>query len=146
MIRTTIPAAEAAYVRFRELSRRLKIYSEGRNILFATQTGRDAVLSTLADLKAFHDDMTALAATPGVAKYATDSTDDPTYNVVTEYAAMLSALGSCIAEIVSTFPTQGNYVLERQIDNQGNVTPGNFNAPSLAPLRALLSALELTIE
>lgn len=87
----------------------------------------------------------ALASTPGLPAYAQNEVDDDTYNVTTEYTAMLAAIDGALAWVTTNFPKDGSgYLLAYQFI--GNAyTARTFSTAALATFRTTLDSLIATI-
>jgi hypothetical protein len=90
--------------------------------------------------------LTALAATPGLAAYAQAQLGNATFDIAAAFSAMQSAITATVQWIVSNFPKDaGNFLNYATFDGSGNVVFTVFTAGQLAGFISVLNALIATI-
>ena len=78
--------------------------------------------------------------------YARNEVNDPAYDIVAEYNAVIAAIDAIDTNIENTFPTgAGGYLLERQFTADG-YAQRTFTPAETATLAGLITALIATIE
>lgn len=88
--------------------------------------------------------MAALASTPGLSTYAQTESNNGSYNVSTEYTAMVNAIDACLTWVTTNFPASGGY-LQTHSFVSGAYTPRTFSTADLATFRTVLDSLIATI-
>jgi hypothetical protein len=79
------------------------------------------------------EDLTAIAATPGLAAYASDQVNDPTYDVVAEFNAMRAAMVNARDSLMAMFPKDGSgFLLYQSFTASGGLQYRTFTAAQLA--------------
>jgi hypothetical protein len=129
--------------RAKQLASQFKVYLQARRPLFVAGTTADTVLATYFDSVRFRDSLTAIAAIPGIAAYAQAQENDGSYDVVSEFTALIADVDAMTAEISSTFPADGSgYLLDRQLAPDGkSLVYRDFTGPQLATLVTLVDAV-----
>jgi len=143
--RATNTLAEDAYKRIKQLANGAKVALDRANTTFDTTTGADVILSLRANLASYLEGMAAqVAAVPNadLIDAAGRIEEDPTYDAVVEYNAMVTAINAVIDEIVSTMPTD-NYTWD--VQTQGQVW-NTFSPGALNSLQALVVTASASIE
>ena len=139
-----IPATE--YDRAKRLAVQIKRLAEARSISFASGATSAEVLSVADNLNALKAGLEAAKQTPGIAAYAASQEDDGTYDVATEFNAMLSAVDAVVANIVITLPKDASdWLLINKINADGSLTPRSFTGAQLGSLRTNLDSLAASI-
>lgn len=89
----------------------------------------------------------SLASTPGLALYAQDQENDPGYDVVAEYQALIAAIDTLIAEMVAVIPTSnpGGYAEVYTLNQSGSKTPRTFTPAEMSGVVAALNAVDAAI-
>lgn len=90
---------------------------------------------------------------PGIAEYArTQKNKDPTYDIVVEFQAVMTALDAVMDEIETTFPNDGTadkwltaVKFAPLVEGQSPIEQRQFSTAATASLRSLLLALVSTI-
>jgi hypothetical protein len=91
-------------------------------------------------------ELNELAATPGIGDYAKEQEDDPTYDVVAEFASMLSAIDEVVTNISSTLPVDGSgFHLLFKTNPDATLDPRLFTGASLSGLITKLDAVVAAI-
>lgn len=62
------------------------------------------LLGILAKLTQASADFNEIAAIPGIAEYAISQEDDPLYDVVAEFQALVAVIGIAVAALAAAFP------------------------------------------
>jgi hypothetical protein len=106
----------------------------------------DRILNYASMLARSKVEMTALAATPGLATYAQAQENNGALNIATEYNTMVAQIDATVAWIVSNFPQDGGgFKLAFTMANDGTPVYRTFDTASLATFRTALDALITTI-
>lgn len=98
------------------------------------------IRSTLSNLIAAKAALQAAAAVSGIAAYAQAQEGDETYDVVAEFNALVSAINTAGATLLTGLPTSGGYVLMEQWSANG-FTEREFTPAQTASLRTDLQAI-----
>lgn len=106
-----------------------------------TSVTADRILDLAAQIKSAKDFMAQRAALPGIVPFAQTQENDATYNVATEYAAMVTQMDATVAWIANNFPAANGYAQAVTINPDGTTTPRTFDAAQLATFRPVLDAL-----
>lgn len=89
----------------------------------------------------------ALVLTPGLAQYAKDQTNDPSYDVVAEFNTMRNAMNSARDSLIATFPKDGNgFILYQTINANGTIATRTFTSAQLAAAVALVDSVIASID
>lgn len=90
----------------------------------------------------------AISTTQGLVDYANAQHPDvPTYDVVTEYNAVMSEIDNALAWIAANIPADGSgYELVYQRNPDGSKVYREFTPAQTTGLRTTLSAIEALIE
>lgn len=84
--------------------------------------------------------LAAIAQVSGLATYAQEQSNDPTYNVGAEFTAMQNAIASARTWIETNFPASGGYLQSHQITG-GAVVERSFTPATTAGLRTALQSV-----
>lgn len=85
--------------------------------------------------------MTTWAQTPGVATYAKDQKEDPTFDVAAQWITLRDAMISCRDNLIALFPTNANgFALYQTLTSTG-FTYRDFTAAQCAPALPLIDAV-----
>ena len=134
------------YDRAKKLAFQVQRLTSARSTEFSSGASSAQVLSLLDNIRALKSQLDAVKSTPGIATYAKEQEDDPAYDVVAEFTALLAAIDAVIAEIVTTMPTDGSgFLLLNQFDVDGALIPRNFTPVQLASLRTLLDVVTASV-
>jgi hypothetical protein len=91
--------------------------------------------------------MSGWASTPGLAAYARAQTDDPNYDVVAEFNAMLNAINSAKTTLTNMFPKDGSgFILYQTIQPNGSLQNRTFTVAQLAGAVVQIDAVIATID
>lgn len=132
-----IPAEN--YQRSKDLANQLKRQAQTRSATFASGAKSAEILAAADHLNAFKTELIAMSQTPGIVAFAKEQEDDPTYDVVAEFTALLATIDAVIAEIVSTLPADTNdWLLINKINADGSLAPRSFTGAQLSGLRSLM--------
>jgi len=127
--------------RSKKLALQVKNYLSVRENQFLSDTNADVVLATFNDLKRYRDEFLSYRDIPGIAQYARDQENDQTYDVVTEFNAMITAIEAVITNIYSSFPKDANnFLLEKKLLVDGTYEFRIFTGVQLSTLRGLITA------
>ena len=137
-----------AYAALKRQALASKIYLNQQSSAMNTQATTSAyipkaVIQHLVQVIALMD---GWSATPGIATYAQAQENDPTYDVVTEYTAMRTAMVSARDQLVTMFPKDAQgHLLYETFDAGDNVVGVTFTQAQLAPVVTLLNNVAATI-
>ncbi len=127
----------------------LKTYATAAAARLAAGGTSEDVLNVLIQFVSYQRNLTAIQNTPGIASYAITQEDDPAYDVVAEFTALLALIQAGIDLIVTTFPTQDvggtEYMLAYTLNADGSQTPRIFTPGNLAALRTNLSSIAAAV-
>lgn len=142
--RATALSTEQAFDRLRAQALATKQYLQGQRTLMVAATCSAGVpLSVIQHLGQVSVLMAGWAATPGLANYARDQVDDPTYDVVAEFNAMKSAIDSARDTLIGMFPKDASdWILYQKINPDGSLMTRTFNSAQLA---GAVSQIDLVI-
>ena len=101
-----------------------------------------SVIQHLQKVIALFDGWTA---TPGIATYAQQQENDPTYDVATEYTTMRTAMVNALNSLVSIFPTSGGFMAYQTLNLDGTITVRTFTAAQLSSVVTLCNSVAATI-
>lgn len=83
---------------------------------------------------------------PGIGPFAQEQCNDPALDIAAEFTAMMSALDTALASIVSGFPKDGSgYLLYTTFDANGRYVYRQLNPAQTAAIRTNLTALVAAI-
>ncbi len=137
---------QLGYVEAKNIANFLKNYCSSRSTQFQLDTNADVILVTFHDLRRRKDELISIRSIPGIAQYAKDQEDDPAYDVVVEFDALIAAVEAVMSSIKTTFPTDvDGYLLEKQFNAQGTYDFQQFTGAQLATLRGLLDAVNAQV-
>lgn len=132
--------------RAKKLALQLKGYLQQRNLQLQSTAGADVIMAIMSDVRTYRIDFLQIAAIPGIAEHARELENDPTYDVVAEFNAMLAAMSATVTEVVNTFPKDASgYWLEKQVAGDGNVIFRAFPPAATAQLRTRITAVIASI-
>jgi hypothetical protein len=135
------------YAKAQAEAARLRSYSvSAQAALAAGNVSANAVIQALTTLTgsiAVFDEVTAL---PGIAAYAQNEENDPTYDVAAEYTAMRTEAIGARDWILTNFPTAvSGEILKDTLENDGSITVRQFTPAQTAGLQTALGQLIATI-
>lgn len=128
---------------------RLKSYLEGKIFeINETPTSSYRLIEILNTLRQARQVMDNAAATPGIADYAINEQNDPTYNVAAEFTGLRNAIQDAITWMATNFPRNaaGTFILSESMDNDGQITPHYFLLADLGDLPTRLQLIVDSIE
>lgn len=143
--RATNVLPEVGYRQARGVAANLKNYVINRSTQFQSETNRDVVLVTMQDIRRAKVDLQQAASVPGIVQYSRDQEDDNTYDLVSEFTALISLIDAAIDNVTATFPTQNGFLLEKKFAPDGTYTFGAFTGAQLASLRTALNAIAAAV-
>lgn len=134
---------EQAYRDARVYATLLKAYLQSRSEQFqAGPTNADVLLATFHDVRRIRDSIQAAAGVPGIANYARAQENDPAYDVIAEWTALLSAVASLLSFVTTNFPKDANgYLLEKTFAADGTYVFRTFTSAQLAGLVSAIAAV-----
>ena len=145
-VRATNVLPRVGYDLAKGVAANLKNYVTNRSTQFQNTINRDIVLVTMQDIRRAKVDLQNSAAIPGIVQYAQDQENDPTYDVVGEFTALIALIDAVIDSVTLTFPTDaGGFLLEKKFAPDGTYTFGTFTGPQLANLRTALDAIAAVV-
>ena len=104
------------YSRSKEIALQVKTYLQSRISQFSTSTSADLVLSVYFDVSRARSELAEIATIQGIAQYAKDQEDDQSYDVVSEFSALLSNLDAITSAISANYPRdEAGYLLNRKV-------------------------------
>lgn len=140
-----LPAVE--YENAKRVAVQLKSQAQYRSTAFASGATSAEILSMVDQLRTLRAKLDAAKAVPGIAAYAQAQENDGTYDVATEFTAMIAAIDAVITEVVTTFPKDVNgWMLINSINADGTLAPRAFTGAQLANIRSLLDSLAAAID
>jgi hypothetical protein len=144
--RATNVIPQIAYQQVRATARNVKVNSDA----FVSQMAASGANYTfLRDvyifLKNADTQFATLSAVPGIAEYAQQQEDDPTYNVGAEFTAMRNTIAAVLSWMNSNVPTSVTAVAPTAWVQDGPLIATAFTAQQTAPLRTLLQAVSASI-
>jgi hypothetical protein len=89
--------------------------------------------------------LTSLAATPGLAAYASDQEGDPEYDVVAEFTALQATLAAALSWMGSNVPTNVTAVSPANWPSSEGLIATTFTPAQTAGLRTQLAAVVAAI-
>lgn len=123
-----------------------KLATDTKNLMAAGNVSASVIRQLLEACLAAKTEFTAAASVSGIVAYVQAQEGDPTYNVATEFNAMLSAIDGIIDEIVSIVPTgTGGYVLMEKWEASG-VSSRQVTPAQTATLRDRLDTFIASVE
>lgn len=128
---------------------RLKAYLSGKIAeINDTPTSTYKLLEILSTLRQARQLLDDAAATPGLAAYAINEQNDPTYDVAAEYSALRAVIQDAITWMATNFPRNaaGTFILAETMGVDGDVTPHYFMLADLGDLPTRLQAIVNAIE
>lgn len=134
---------------YNQSKRKAAAYKNILNNAVASMAGgttSPTILDTLLTLREFNADMAVYKAIAGIGAYAQAQEDDVNYDVVAEFNAMTDAIDAAIAQITSTFPTDGTYILAHTMSAAGVVSGRSFTAGQVASIITSLNAIIASID
>lgn len=85
--------------------------------------------------------LTSLAATPGLAAYASDQEGDPEYDVVAEFTALQATLAAALSWMGSNVPTNVTVVAPASWPSASSLIATTFTPAQTAGLRTQLQSV-----
>lgn len=141
--RATNILPQEGYDRSKKIASRLKQFSANRSAALAGGGNSDQVLGTVDSMKLFKEQLVEVATIPGIGDYAKTQEDDPTYDVVAEFTALLVLIDAVVAEVFATFPVDVSGFLQAYtLIADGTQVPRIFTPAQLAGLRTELNAVD----
>lgn len=136
-----------AYDDIKAVAVQLERLAQARAASWASGGDAFEVIAALDIAVAFKDRLQSLASTPGLATYAQEQENDPTYDVVAEYNALITAIDNFITEIVNTMPVSnpGGYIEQFSLNADGSKTVRTFTGAQLSGVIATLNAIDAAI-
>ncbi|KKM76782.1 hypothetical protein LCGC14_1376700 [marine sediment metagenome] len=139
-----IPSAE--YERAKQAAVQVRRLAQNRSSTFASGATSAEVLAVADNLSSMKATLESIRGVPGIGVYANAQEDDDTYDVAAAFNAMLAAIDSVIAEIVSALPKdQSDWLLINKINEDGSLSARSFTGAALTNLRTTLDVLVASI-
>ncbi len=139
-VRASNKTASMAYLEAKSTAQGLKTFCNQVLVSYNNDTAADKITSVIRQFADFRKRLNRLISTPGFADFGKGDEDDQTYDVDTEYAALVTLLTTFISNAKSAIPRQGDYLLISQFtDNK--VTSRIFTRAQLATLRENIQAI-----
>ena len=140
--RATNVIPQLAYQQVRNLARNVKVNCAA----FVSQMAASGATYTLLRdiyvfLKSADAQFDALAATPGLALYAQQQENDPTYDVAAEFTAMRATIATALSWMATNVPTSVTAVAPAEWTQNGPLIATTFTSAQTAPLRTLLQSV-----
>lgn len=128
-----------AYDRAKQTATGLRRFAQSLSTKLASGGDSEQILSVVDSLVSFKNNLNASAGVAGIVPYAKDQEDDQTYDIVTEFTALIALIDLAVTEVVTTIPTDGSgFLLIQTITASGTRVPRTFTAPQLAGIRTRL--------
>ena len=145
--RATTFTPDKAYTEAKKWAVQLKHFGTSRSAQWAGGADAEMVRSVLRDLRSFKERFTQLAAVPGIVAWAKAQEDDPAYDVVSEFNAMLAAIDASIVQIVGQVPEDAScYMQMYTLNADGSETPRTFPGGALGGIRGTFDAIAATVD
>jgi hypothetical protein len=127
-------SAAGAFDRLQRQAAATKTYLQNQRVFMVAATcNADTPLSVIQHLGQVSILMATWATTPGLAQYARDQYNDPTYDVVAEFNAMKSAIDTARDTLITAFPKDaGGFILYQKINPDGSILLRTFTSAQLA--------------
>lgn len=137
-----------AWDAIRNIAGQVKVNSANlRNDSAAGDVAADRVVRYVALLAEAISNLPRWTQVPGLLPYVREQLDAPTFDIVSEYNAMLAQIVACRDWIIANFPKDGaGYLLYHQFNAGGRVDVRQLTTAQLAGLRAQLDNLIATID
>jgi len=104
------------------------------------------IINMPAGLVQYNNQLSALAATPGLAAYAQAQLGNATFDIATAFTAMQSAITATVQWIAANFPVDSSgFLTYAKFDGSGNVVFTVFTAAQLSGFISQLNSLIATI-
>ena len=103
-------------------------------------TGSDMILSSYSYLGKIKGQLVTFISIPGITSYAATAEGDPTYDVVFETQAVITAIGDATDWLDTNFPSYNGYLLNTQIF-EGSITYRTFTEAQLSDYVTALGAI-----
>lgn len=113
---------------------RLALKNEINRLITTLTAGANSteVIRALRFLAQVVEPFQSLIDDPDLVQIAKDVHEDQTYDIVSEYGGLITAINLALAEINNTIPKNaGGFVLLYEIDAGFNLTPRNFTGAQL---------------
>ncbi len=132
-VRTSTEAKGEAYRRVQTSSARMgKIASDVVGMMNGAGMSGEHLVRLRDDLINIIDHITRAQAVPGIADYAKEIEDDPTYDAPTEYATLKAAAETAKTTLETVIPSDGPYVSLYELAVGSGLTPRQFNSSAFA--------------
>lgn len=110
--------------------------------LAAGDVSANAVITALGRMVSSIDVFDRIRVTPGIAAYAQNEENDPTYDVVAEFTAMRTEAVGSRDWILTNFPTAPTgEIIKDTLETDGNITVRQFTPVETAGLQTALGLL-----
>jgi hypothetical protein len=104
------------------------------------------LIDYLQRLVAFKEVFVAIGNVPGIAVYAQEQVNNPSFNIATEFTTMLNAVDGAGGWLIANFPKDGNgFLLAQTLDGAGHLVQRTFTSATLLPFRTTLDTLIATV-
>lgn len=133
---------EFGYRNARNQALSLKNYLQAKSDLIGT-TGTDAndLLTILATMKQASADFNEIKLIGGIAAYAIEQEDDPLYDVVAEFNALITLIDTAVSNLAAAFPRDASgYLLILQMTVSDEEWRG-FTPAQLASIKSDIDAI-----
>ena len=116
-----------------------------RDLMAAAAVSGDIVIQVQAQFQTVITRWNAIKTIPGIAQYAKDQENDPTYDIVTEFNAMIAAAEVVRDRVETDIPTDGSgFLLLRKFQTNA-ITMRTFTTAQTAQLRTDLDSFIATV-
>ncbi len=118
---------------------------EGIAFMAANSVSANSIIGIRRKFISAKDEFNRFAAVPGIADYARNQHNDPSYDVIAEYTLMKTAIDGVITWIADNFPADDDgYILKDQLTPTGTDVRA-FTSAATAGFRTELQSLVDTI-
>lgn len=132
---------QRGYDEARNIARNIKRVSNQYISSMSSGSTSNEILDALWFLNTNSDRMNSLKTIPGIGDYAKAQEDDPAYDVVAEFNALIALVDDAETWIRTTLPTDGDdYLLINKL-NEDSLIPRDFTSGQVAPLVTKLQAI-----
>jgi len=137
---------DKGYERAKEIAVRLRTYTVNTSGKLSSGATSVRVLGVLNSLIGYKNDFNLVKIIPGIVGYASDQENDPGYDVVVEFNALIAFIDTAISTITSTFPTDANgFLLANKFNPDGTLSPRSFTAAQMSGLTTALTDITNSI-
>lgn len=136
-----------AYDRAKSLSINVQRLANNRALAFASGASSSEVASTIDNLMAYRTELFSIKSVPGIADYAKVQEDNPAYDVVAEFNALIAVIDDAISTISTALPRDGSdwLLLVKRDATSGVLTDRSFSGAAMATTITKLEAISAAV-